>query len=84
MGSNTALFASKFILKFCLETLRRVCLVRAVSQGKLVQNLLLKIPYAFKNSYGGTPEPQTTQDAPWLHGPSLKNKANNHIRVFCS
>jgi hypothetical protein len=26
----------------------------------------------FKKSYGGTPEPQTPQDAPWLHGPSLK------------
>ena len=37
-----------------------------------MQNLLLKIPYKFKKSYGGTPEPQTTQDAPWLHGPSLK------------
>ena len=22
--------------------------------------------------YGGTAEPQTAQDAPWLHGPSLK------------
>jgi hypothetical protein len=21
----------------------------------------------------GTPEPQTTQDAPWLHGPSLNS-----------
>ena len=38
-----------------------------------MQNLLLKIQYKFKKSYGGTPEPQTTQDAPWLHGPSLKN-----------
>jgi hypothetical protein len=37
-----------------------------------MQNLLLKIPYKFKKSYGGAPEPQTTQDAPWLHGPSLK------------
>ena len=40
-----------------------------------MQNLMLKTPYKFKNSYGGTrtPEPQTTQqDAPWLHGPSLK------------
>ena len=35
-------------------------------------NVLLKIPYKFKRSYGGTPEPQTPQDAPWLHGPSLK------------
>jgi hypothetical protein len=24
-----------------------------------VQNLLLKTPYKFKKSYGGTPEPQT-------------------------
>jgi hypothetical protein len=37
-----------------------------------MQNLLLKIPYKFKKSYGSTPEPQTTQDAPWLYGPSLK------------
>jgi hypothetical protein len=37
-----------------------------------VQNLLLKTPYKFKKSYGGTPEPQTPQDAPWLRGPSLK------------
>ena len=46
----------------------------AVSQPFLMQNLLLKIlvPYKFKKSYGGTPEPQTTQDATWLHGPSLK------------
>jgi hypothetical protein len=40
-----------------------------VSQEKLVENLLLKTPYKFKKSYGGTPEPQTAQDAPWLHGP---------------
>ena len=26
----------------------------------------------FKKSYGGTPEPQTPQDAPWLRAPSLK------------
>jgi hypothetical protein len=37
-----------------------------------MQNLLLEIPYKFKKSYGGTPEPQTAQDAPWLRGPSLK------------
>jgi hypothetical protein len=37
-----------------------------------MQNLLSKTPYRFKKSYGGTPEPQTAQDAPWLHGPSLK------------
>jgi hypothetical protein len=30
-----------------------------------MQNLLLEIPYKFKKSYGSTPEPQTTQDAPW-------------------
>jgi hypothetical protein len=37
---------------------------------------MLKTPYfrkyKFKKSYGGAPEPQTPQDAPWLHGPSLK------------
>jgi hypothetical protein len=38
---------------------------------KLTKTLLLKIPYKFKESYGGTPEPQTPVDAPWLHGPSL-------------
>jgi hypothetical protein len=39
----------------------------------LDQNLLLKIQYKLvkKKSFGGTPEPQTTQDAPRLHGPSL-------------
>jgi hypothetical protein len=37
-----------------------------------MQNLLLEIPYKFKKSYGGTPEPQTTQDAPWLREPSLR------------
>ena len=47
--------------------------VRAVSQEKLMENLQSKTPYKFKKSYGGTPEPQTAQDAPWLHGPSLKN-----------
>jgi hypothetical protein len=35
-------------------------------------NLMLKTPYKFKKSYGGTLEPQTPHDAPWLHGPSLK------------
>jgi hypothetical protein len=45
----------------------------AVSRGKLAENLMLKMPYKFEKSYGGTPEPQTPQDAPcWLHGPSLK------------
>jgi hypothetical protein len=34
-------------------------------------NLLLKIPYESKKSYSGSPEPQTTEDAPWLHGPSI-------------
>ena len=45
-----------------------------------MQNLLLKIPYKFKKSYGGmyTPEPQTTQDAPWLDRPSLKK--NNELK----
>ena len=37
-----------------------------------MQNLMLEISYKFKKSYGGTPELQTTQDAPWLRGPSLK------------
>jgi hypothetical protein len=37
-----------------------------------MQNLLLKTSYKFKKLYGDTEEPQTTQDAPWLHGPSLK------------
>ena len=39
-----------------------------------MQNLQSKTPYKFKKSYGGTPEPQTPQDAPWLRGPSLKSK----------
>jgi hypothetical protein len=47
-----------------------------------MQNLLLKIPYKFKNSYGGPPEPQTTQDAPWLHGPSLKNSPAGSMIFF--
>ena len=38
-----------------------------------MQNLQSKTPYKFKKSYGGTPEPQTPQDAPWLRGPSLKS-----------
>jgi hypothetical protein len=42
------------------------------SSGKTYANLLLKIPYKFKKSCGDTPEPQTTQDASWLHGPSIK------------
>jgi hypothetical protein len=37
-----------------------------------MQNLSLKTPYKFEKSYGGAPEPQTAQDEPWLHGPSLK------------
>ena len=44
-----------------------------------MQNLLLKIPYKFKKAYGGTPEPQTVQDAPWLHGPSLKSSYGRRI-----
>jgi hypothetical protein len=38
------------------------------------QNLLLKTPYIFKKSYGGTLELQTAQDAPWLHGPKKNEK----------
>jgi hypothetical protein len=34
--------------------------------------MMSKTLYNFKKSYGGTPEPQTPQDAPWLRGPSLK------------
>ena len=34
--------------------------------------MLLNIPYKFKKSYGDTPELQIPQDAPWLHGFSLK------------
>jgi hypothetical protein len=37
-----------------------------------MENMLSETPYKFKKSYGGTPEPQTPQDAPWLRGPSLK------------
>ena len=38
-----------------------------------MQNLLLETPsYKFKKSFGGTSKSQTTQDAPWLHGLSLK------------
>ena len=37
-----------------------------------MENLQSKTPYKFKKSYGGTPEPQTPHDAPWLRGPSLK------------
>ena len=38
-----------------------------------MENMLSNTPYEFKKSYGGTPEPQTPQDAPcWLRGPSLK------------
>jgi hypothetical protein len=44
-----------------------------------MQNLLLEIPYKFKKSYGGTPEPQTTQDAPWLRGPSLKRQPEGPV-----
>ena len=49
----------------------------------VAQNLLPKTPYKFKKSYGGTPEPQTPQDAPWLRGPSLKRKGDRvHIITF--
>ena len=37
-----------------------------------MENLQSKTLYELKKSYGGTPEPQTPQDAPWLRGPSLK------------
>jgi hypothetical protein len=33
---------------------------------------MLKTPYKFEKSYGGTLEPQIAQGAPWLHGSSLK------------
>jgi hypothetical protein len=60
-----------------------VCPLRLFSSsrflGKTGGNLLLKIPYRFKNSYGGTPEPQTAQDAPWLHGPSLKKYVRPYL-----
>jgi hypothetical protein len=48
-----------------------------------MENRLLKMPYKFKNSYmyGGTPEPQTTQDAPWLHRPSLKIHAQYQCKI---
>jgi hypothetical protein len=47
---------------------------RAVSQPFLVQNMRLKIPYKFKTSYGGPPEPQAALGTPSAHGPpSLKN-----------
>ena len=41
--------------------------------------MLLKIPYEFKKSYGGTLEPQTPQDAPWLHGTPLRKKITNSV-----
>ena len=49
----------------------KISLGRAVSQPSLMQNLVLETPYTFKKSYGITPEPQTAQDTPWLHGSSL-------------
>jgi hypothetical protein len=49
----------------------KISLGRAVPQPFLGENLLVKTPYKFKNSYGSTPEPQTAQDAPWQHGLSL-------------
>jgi hypothetical protein len=42
-----------------------------------MENLQSKTPYNFKKSYGGTPQPQTPQDAPWLRGPSLKIEVLN-------
>ena len=56
-------FASATVIMFALQKRHK----------KMNRNLLLKLPYKFKNSYGGTPEPQTPQDAPWLRGPSLKS-----------
>jgi hypothetical protein len=47
-------------------------LVRAVSQGKFAENLLLKMPYKFKKSYRGTPEPQTPRMHPGCTDPLLK------------
>jgi hypothetical protein len=49
-----------------------------------MENRLLNTPYKCKKSYGGAPEPQTTQYAPWLRGPSLKKKqlySSAHARV---
>jgi hypothetical protein len=46
-----------------------------------MENLLLKTPYKFKKSYGGTPEPQTPQDAPWLRGPSLRKFLNINLCI---
>ena len=40
--------------------------------GKIRFSYFPKIPFKFKKSYRGTPEPLTAQDAPWLNGPSLK------------
>ena len=53
---------------------------RAVSELFLVENLLLKISYKSKNPYGGTPEPHTTHDAPWLHEPSLSWKKSSIVQ----
>jgi hypothetical protein len=53
-----------------LESWTPGSLVRAVSQEKFYKNLLLKLLYKLKKSYGGTPEPQTPRDAPSQHGPS--------------
>jgi hypothetical protein len=45
-----------------------------------LQNLLFKkTPYTFKKSYEGTPEPLTAQNAPWLHGPSLKKEVLREV-----
>ena len=52
-----------------------------------MENLLSKTPYKFKNSYGGTPEPQTAQDAPWLRGPSLNTFSSSFspfLQIFIS
>ena len=48
-----------------------------------MENLRSKTPYKFKKSYGGTPVPQTPQDAPWLRGPSLNNMKGLHVQYGC-
>ena len=52
-----------------------------------MQNQQSKTPYKFKKSYGGTPEPQTPQDAPWLRGPSLNTVSSffpPFLQIFIS
>ena len=50
-----------------------------------MQNLLLEIPYKFKKSYGGTPEPQTTQrrmHRPGYTDPLFKKSRGGSGRVY--